>query len=131
MSAADLERGDKPLYWVASSKKDLKAFPEDVVDVMGFGLRLVQKGGTLDNAKPLKGFDGAGVCEIIENYDTDTYRAVYTVRFPNAVYVLHAFKKKAHHGIKTPKKELDVIKLRLKYVEEDYAARYLTEKNAR
>jgi phage-related protein len=131
MNVADLERADKPLHWVASSRKDLKAFPEDVVDIMGFGLRVVQKCDTPDNAKPLKGFGGTGVCEIIENYDTDTYRAVYTVRFPNAVYVLHAFKKKAHQGIKTPKKELDVIKLRLKYAEEDYAARYLAEKNAR
>ncbi|MDO8588862.1 MAG: type II toxin-antitoxin system RelE/ParE family toxin [Armatimonadota bacterium] len=120
----DSEREDKPLHWVGSSRKDLKAFPEDVVDVMGFGLRVVQQGDTPDNAKPLKGFGGAGVCEIIEDFAGDTYRAVYTVRFAKAVYVLHAFKKKSHHGIETPRKELEVIRLRLKCAEEDYAARY-------
>ena len=109
----------------------MKAFPEDVVDVVGFGLRIVQQGGTPDNAKPLKGFRGTGVCEIIEDFDSDTYRAVYSVQFEKAVYVLHAFKKKAHHGIETPRKEIDLIKLRLKYAQEDYAARYPAEKNVR
>ena len=129
MNAADSKREDKPLHWVASSRKDLKSFAEDVVDIMGFGLRIAQQGNTPDNAKPLKGFGGAVVCEIIEDFDGDTYRAVYTVRFAKAVYVLHTFKKKAHHGIETPRREMDVIKIRLKYAEEDYAARYPVEED--
>ena len=122
---ADYSRQEcKPLYWVASSKKDMMTFPEDVVDVVGFSLRLVQQGETPNNATPLKGFKGAGVCEILDDYDTDTYRAVYTVRFPKAVYVLHAFKKKSKQGIKTPQREVDTIKLRFKCAEEDYKKRY-------
>jgi len=124
MNAEYSKRECKPLYWVASSKKDMMTFPEDVVDVIGFSLQLVQQGETPGNMTPLKGFKGTGVCEILDDYDTDTYRAVYTVRFPKAVYVLHAFKKKSKQGIKTPQKEMETIKLRFKCAEEDYKKRY-------
>lgn len=118
---------NKPLYWVASSKKDLRTFPDDVIDVVGYALRIVQQGGMPDNATPMKGYKGIDVCEIIEQYDTDTYRAIYTAMFANAVYVLHVFKKKSKTGIKTPKKELDIIRQRLQCAEEDYTKKYPKE----
>ena len=119
------EQPRRPLHWVGTSKDDLKELPEDVKDVIGFALGLVQVGDTPDNAKPLKGYRGASVLEIKEDYDTDTYRAVYTVRFQKAVYVLHTFKKRSKQGIKTPQKDLDLIKQRLKCAEDDYKKRYL------
>ncbi|WP_028880248.1 type II toxin-antitoxin system RelE/ParE family toxin [Terasakiella pusilla] len=103
----------KPLAWLASSKKDYMNFPEDVQDEMGFALDTVQCGKTPAIAKPLKGV-GAGVYELIDDFNTDTYRAVYTVQFENKVYVLHAFQKKSKSGIKTPQKDVDLIKDRLK-----------------
>lgn len=104
----------KPLRWVGSSYDDLLALPEEVRREVGFALFVAQNGEKADNAKPLKGFGGGGVLEVVENYDGDTYRAVYAVRFASAVYVLHAFQKKSKAGIKTPKKELDLIEARLK-----------------
>lgn len=98
--------------------------PEDVKDIFGFALRIVQRGDIPNNAKPLKDFNGVDVQEIIDNYDTDTYRAVYTVRFRNAVYVLHVFKKKSKQGIKTPQNDLNLIRDRLKCAEEHYAKNY-------
>jgi phage-related protein len=112
----------KPLSWVGASRKDLSAFPEEVKDVMGYALHLAQVGEKSPAAKPLKGFGGAGVLEIVDDHDGDTYRAVYTVRFRDAVYVLHAFQKKAKRGIETPKAELDVIRSRLKLAEADHRA---------
>ena len=103
----------KELVWVASSLKDLRAFPEEVRQVMGFALFQAQTGGKHVAAKPLRGFGGAGVLEVVEDYAGDTYRAVYTVRFTETVYVLHAFQKKAKRGIATPKHELDLIRARL------------------
>src|SRR3954469_16462682 len=97
----------RPLSWVGASLKDLSAFPEEVKDVMGYALHLAQVGEKSPAAKPLKGFGGAGVLEIVDDHDGDTYRAVYTVRFGDAVYVLHAFQKKSKRGIETPKTELD------------------------
>ncbi|HEY1632348.1 MAG TPA: type II toxin-antitoxin system RelE/ParE family toxin [Rhizomicrobium sp.] len=88
----------KPVEWVASSYKDFIAFPGAVQDSMGFALYIAQTGGMPRSAKPLKGFGGAGVLEIVEDHRGDAYRAVYTVRFENAVYVLHAFQKKAKKG---------------------------------
>jgi phage-related protein len=93
----------KPLEWVASSKKDLLSMPTNVVDTFGYALHLAQNGGKHAQAKPLKGFGSAGVLE-----------AVYTVRFSNAIYVLHCFQKKSHKGIATPKQDLDLIRDRLK-----------------
>lgn len=104
----------KPLQWVGSSKKDLLAMPDDVVDVFGFALHLAQIGKKHDQAKPLKGFGGAGVLEVVEDYMGDTYRAVYTVKIADAVYVLHCFQKKSKSGIETPKHEMDLIRDRLK-----------------
>lgn len=104
----------KPVEWVASSKKDLVSMPSDVVDVFGFALHMAQHGGKHPQAKPLKGFGSAGVLEIVEDDDGSTYRAVYTVRFGNAVYVLHCFQKKSHKGIETPKQDMDLIRDRLK-----------------
>lgn len=113
----------KPLAWIASSQKDLRAFPEDVKDVMGFALHLAQTGGKHDDAKPLSGFGGGGVLEVVDGYDGDTYRAVYTVRFEGIVYVLHAFQKKAKRGIKTPQQDIELIKSRLSLAEADYKVR--------
>ena len=104
----------KPIYWVASSKKDLKDLPEEVQDVFGYALHLAQGGKKHDQAKPLKGFGSAGVVEVVESDGGGTYRAVYTVRFANAVYVLHCFQKKSTHGIATPKPDMDLVRDRLK-----------------
>jgi phage-related protein len=109
----------KPLAWVGSSKKDLLAMPESVVDVVGYALHLAQHGRRHDQAKVLKGFGSAGVLEVVEDDDGNTYRAVYTVRFKNAVYVLHCFQKKSHKGIATPKHEMDLVEARLKLARQD------------
>jgi phage-related protein len=85
----------KPLYWVGQSKKDYATFPEDVHDAVGYALHKAQGGDKHPSAKPLRGFSGAGVLEVVEDHAGDTFRAVYTVRFEGAVYVLHAFQKKA------------------------------------
>jgi phage-related protein len=108
---------DKELIWMGDSRNNLRTFPEEVKDVMGFALRLAQQGGKHPCTKPLKGFKGAGVLEVAESHDGDTYRAVYTVKIKDKVYVLHAFQKKAKKGIQTPQKEIDVIKARLKRAE--------------
>lgn len=113
----------KELYWVGSSKEDLCAFPEQVVKDIGYALHLAQSGIKPVSAKPLKGFTGAGVLEVVDDFDGDTYRAVYTVRFAGVVYVLHAFQKKSKHGIKTPAYEIKLIKDRLKAAEEHYKIR--------
>jgi phage-related protein len=103
----------KPLRWVASSKKDLLKMPEIVVDVMGYALHLAQQGLKHDQAKPLKGFGSAGVLEVVEDDDGSTFRAVYTVHFKNAVYVLHCFQKKSVKGIATRQQDLELVKKRL------------------
>lgn len=108
----------KPIKWIGSSLKEMKAMPEDVRQAFGFALYVAQCGGKHPDAKPLKGFTGAGVLEIVEDYSGDTYRAVYTVRFADAVYVLHVFQKKSKKGIATPKEEIEKIKTRLKMAEE-------------
>lgn len=104
----------KLLMWVGSSKKDLMKMPDDVQDMFGFALHLAQSGQKHPDAKPFKGFGGAGVLEVVENYKTDTYRAVYTVRYTNAVYVIHCFQKKSSQGIATPRPDMNLIKSRLK-----------------
>jgi phage-related protein len=104
----------KPVLWVGSSRKDLRACPEAVQDTIGFALYLAQIGDKHPHAKPLRGFSGAGVLEVVEDSDGDTYRAVYTVRFTNAVYVLHVFQKKSKRGTTTPKAEIDLITKRLR-----------------
>ena len=110
----------KPLFWVGASKKALKGFPPVVGHMMGFALFQAQTGGKHVDAKPLKGFGGAGVLEVVAGQDGSTFRAVYTVKLAGAVYVLHAFQKKSKKGVKTPKAELDLIRKRLKTAEEHY-----------
>jgi phage-related protein len=117
---ADPEDRIKPLFWIASSRDDLRKFPEDVKDTMGFALFQAQKGGKHVAAKPLKGFSGAGVLEIVEDDVAGTFRAVYTVKFSGAVYVLHAFQKKSKKRARTPKEEIDRVKKRLTLAEEQY-----------
>jgi phage-related protein len=111
-------RETKPLVWVGSSRKDLKKFPSEARSVMGYALYQAQLGLKAINAKPLAGFSGASVLEIVDDFQTDAYRAVYTVRFRDVVYVLHAFQKKSKKGIATSKADLDLIKRRLRFAEE-------------
>jgi phage-related protein len=105
---------EKPLEWVGSSHKDLKALPVDVRRFFGYALSLAQAGDQHDAAKVLKGFSGAGVLEVVEDDAGATYRAVYTVKFDAAVFVLHCFQKKSKRGIATPKADMDIIRARLK-----------------
>jgi len=108
----------KPLRWVGSSKRDLLSLPGPVVDLFGFALYLAQDGKKHEQAKPLKGFGSAGVLEVVEDWDRSTYRAVYTVRFGNAVFVLHVFQKKSKRGAATTKADIDLIRERLKAAEQ-------------
>lgn len=114
----------KPVEWVGSSLDDLKEFPEEVQRVMGYALYLAQCGEKHDSVKPLKGFKGAGVLEIVEDFDSDTYRAVYTVKLADVIYVLHAFQKKSKRGISTPKKDIELIEARLKRAKEHHEQIY-------
>jgi phage-related protein len=111
----------KELIWVGSSRKDLRGFPPVVRRTFGFALFAAQLGEMPPEAKPLRGFRGAGVLELIENYDRNTYRAVYTVRFATKIYVLHVFQKKSKRGIATPRHEINMIRERLKTAERLYA----------
>lgn len=104
---------------MGDSLDNLKSFPEEVKDVIGHALRQAQRGMKHPSAKPLKGFGGAGVLEVVESYDGNAYRAVYTVRIGDKIYVLHSFQKKSKTGIKTPQKEIDLIKARLRWAEEE------------
>lgn len=103
----------RPVFWMGSSKKDLKRMPGPVQDSVGYALFMAQKGLKPSNAKVLKGFGSAGVLEVVEDASAGTYRAVYTVRFSRAVFVLHCFQKKSAHGIATTKHDLDMIRRRL------------------
>ncbi len=114
----------KPVEWIASSLDDLKDFPEEVQQVIGYALYQAQCGEKHPDAKPLKGFKGSGVLEVVENFDGDTYRSVYTVRFEGAVYVLHIFQKKSKHGIATPKQDIELIEARLKRAKQHYEQYY-------
>jgi len=121
---------EKPLEWVGSSKKDLMALPADVRKFFGHALDFAQRGGRHDAAKMLKGFSGAGVLEVVEDDAGGTYRAVYTVKFEEAVFVLHCFQKKSKRGIITPKEDMDIIHARLKAAEA-IAKELRNEKKAR
>ena len=107
----------KTVVWVGPTRKELKAFPRPVQRAVGVALYAAQLGETPPDAKPLKGFGGAGVLELVEDHRGDTYRAVYTVRFAMRIYVLHVFQKKSKRGIATPQKEIEVIRARLKWAE--------------
>lgn len=115
--------GEKPLDWVGSAKQDFLAFPAPVQHEMGNALGLAQFGGKHPRAKPWKG-EGPGVFEVVDDFDGDTYRAVYTVRFRQVVYVLHAFQKKSPRGAKTARTDIDLIARRLRVARQDYEARY-------
>jgi phage-related protein len=119
---------DTPLEFVGSAEDDLFVFPSTVKRVIGFAIRIAQKGGKHPDAKPLKGFKGAGVLEVISDFDGNTFRAVYTVKLKGVVYVLHAFQKKSKKGIKTPKAEIDKVKARLKDAEALHEERRRNEK---
>ena len=107
----------KPVRWIGSSYEDFLSFPGDVLDSMGYALYRAQQGGKHTSAKPLKGFRGAGVVELVESHDGNAYRAVYTVRFESAIYVLHAFQKKSRSGIKTDKADIAMVERRLPIAE--------------
>jgi phage-related protein len=128
MARSNRVRGEKPLFWIASSKNDLLAFPEVVKDELGTALSVAQFGGKHPHAKPWRG-EGAGVFEVVEDHRGDAYRAVYTVRFERAVYVLHAFQKKSPSGIRTAKKDIELIGRRLSEASADYEVRFGKEKN--
>jgi phage-related protein len=115
--------GEKPPAWVGSSKRDFIAFPEPVKGEMGNALGVAQFGGKHPSAKPWKG-QGSGVFEIVEDFDGDTYRAVYTVRFREVVYVLHAFQKKSPKGIRTARGDIELVERRLRTARQDYEASY-------
>jgi phage-related protein len=107
----------RPLIWVGSSRRDFAAFPEPIKNQMGYSLYVAQQGQKHRDAKPLKGFGGASVIEIVSDYRGDAFRAVYTVRFSSAVYVLHVFQKKSKIGRETSKIEIDLIERRLREAE--------------
>jgi len=115
---SDMDDDIKSLKWIGSSYKDLKAMPVTIQQRMGYSLHLAQTGDKGDNTKVLKGFGSAGVLEVIESASGGTCRAVYTVRFESVVYVLHCFQKKSVKGIATPKPDRELIKERLKIVEQ-------------
>lgn len=110
----------RSLFWIASSKRDFTQMPDVVTDDLGYGLYLVQKGKHPKNGKPLRGFGGATVLELVKDCSEGTFRAVYTVRFDEIVVVLHAFQKKSKKGIETPKQDIELIHSRLKLAEEMY-----------
>src|SRR5947209_11668072 len=115
--------GETALFWVGSSKRDLKSFPERVKEAIGVALSVAQFGGMHPSAKPWKG-EGPGVLEVVEDYRGDTYRAVYTVRFKSAIYVLHCFQKKSPKGIKSPQRDVALISNRLKAARSDFEEHY-------
>ena len=110
----------KPIKWVSSAKRDLDAMPEDVKDGFGHAIDLAQAGGKHQDAKVMAGFGSAGVLEVVEDHQGDTYRAVYTVKFAGWVYVLHCFQKKSKSGIATPKPDMDLINTRVRAAKQDF-----------
>ena len=121
-----LPRPARPLHWIGQSRKDYGDFPPKVQEECGFALFLAQTGQHPPSAKVLKGL-GSGMVELVENFDGDTFRTVYTVRFEKAVYVLHAFKKKSKQGIKTPQSDIELIKRRIRDAEAHYTSTYNRE----
>jgi phage-related protein len=124
----ELPTAKKPVEFVGSARADLRRLPKHVTYVFGYAILLAECGEKHPDAKPLKGFGGAGVLEVVENYDGDTYRAVYTVKFEGVVYVLDAFQKKSKRGSELPKADMERIKLRLKAAQEHYKVTYLVKR---
>ena len=104
----------KPVEWLGSTLGDLRVLPDPVQDDFGYALYLAQTGDKHPRAKPLRGYHGAGVLEVVRQHDAEAYRAIYTVRFTEAVYVLHVFQKKSSSGIATPVAEMRVVEARMK-----------------
>src|SRR5438876_104230 len=124
---AELPHPIRPLFWVGSSKRDYEAFPARVQSNFGFELFLVQTGQHPPSAKPLKGL-GSGILELVEDYQGNAYRTVYVVRFSEAVYVLHAFKKKSKRAMQTPKSDIDLIKRRVQDARKHHDERFNAER---
>jgi len=110
----------KPVRWIGSSHNNWKAFLNEVQDVLGYALHLAQQGKKAGNSKTLKGFNGASVLEIVDDFNSNTWRAIYTVQFKGVIYVLHAFQKKSKKGIATPKTHIKLIEQRLKQARDHY-----------
>lgn len=108
----------RPVIWVGTSRKDLRSFPEPVQDHVGYALYVAQRGGRDRDTKPLTGFGGPGVVEVVRDFRGDTFRAVYTLRYAGAVYVLHAFQKKSKTGRKTPQRDIEMVRQRLRDAEQ-------------
>jgi phage-related protein len=119
-----LSPADRPVHWVGASLDDLREMADEVKDGIGKSLRQAQQGGRAQNTRIMTGFSGASVVEIREDHDTDTYRCIYTVRFAEAVYVLHVFQKKSKQGARTPQSEINRIKTGLKEANEHYKQNY-------
>ena len=115
------ERPGRAVVWVGTTRKDLKTFPRPVQRAVGLALYAAQLGETPPDAKVLKGFGGAGVLELVENYNGDTWRAVYTVRFAKRIYVLHVFQKKSKRGTATPRQDRELIRARLRSAGQMYS----------
>jgi phage-related protein len=114
----------KPTHFVGSSRKDLQSFPPDVRKEVGFALFAAERGDSVVHSVPLVGFGGASLLEVIVPFDRSTFRAVYTIKFRQANYVLHAFQKKSKTGIKTPQRDMELIRSRLKDAERHYRENY-------
>jgi phage-related protein len=127
MTRSKRVHGEKPLFWTEPSKDDLLDFPEAVIDEIGTALSVAQFGGKHPSAKPWRG-EGPGVFEGVEDHRAETFRLVYTVKFANAIYVLHAFQKKSPSGIMTARKDIELIGRRLDESKADYKARYAKDK---
>ncbi len=127
--AIKLPTARKPLECIGSSKRDLKNLPAEVKSIFTYALFLAEQGQKHPDAKPLRGFGGAGVLEVIDDFDGDTYRAIYTLKFAGVVYLLHVFQKKAKKGKATPQFEMNVVTKRLKTAEEHYNKHHTTKKN--
>jgi phage-related protein len=126
---ADAPPRPRPLHWIGSSREDVRELPDDVQDVFGFALYQVQVGQKHIDAKPLRGFGGGSTLEVVADGVGNTYRAIYTIKFHHAVYVLHVFQKKSKKGIATPQKDIDRIKARLKLAAEHHRANYEQEEH--
>lgn len=118
-----MQLNPRPLVWIGSTLKDVRAFPSAVRRDIGYALYAAQEGEVDPSTKPLSGFGGASVLEIVAQHRGDTWRAVYTVRYPEAVYVLHAFQKKSKRGVATTKKDIDLIRKRLNEAERQHRTR--------
>jgi phage-related protein len=131
MSTGLTDETPKPLFWIGSSRDDVRDFPDDVRHAVGYALWQAQLGRRHRDVKVLRGFGGAGVLEVVENHIGDTFRAVYTVKFAGSVYVLHAFQKKSKKGVKTPTADMDLIRGRLKTAEQHHEEKRAEEERRR